>query len=110
MAWAGALKSGGESAMGCSVASRLVLDKKDLVKINGFNQEMQYGGQDRELGERLENLGIKGKQIRYSAICVHLDHARGYVNPETWAKNNAIRKNTRDQKLTWTEQGITTNL
>ena len=65
--------------------------KKDLVKINGFNQEMQYGGQDRELGERLENLGIKGKQIRYSAICVHLDHARGYVNPETWAKNNAIR-------------------
>ena len=27
--------------------------KKDLVKINGFNQEMQYGGQDRELGERL---------------------------------------------------------
>ena len=84
--------------------------KKDLVKINGFNQEMQYGGQDRELGERLENLGIKGKQIRYSAICVHLDHARGYVNPETWAKNNAIRKNTRDQKLTWTEQGITTNL
>lgn len=84
--------------------------KKDLVKINGFNQEMQYGGQDRELGERLENLGVKGKQIRYSAICVHLDHARGYVNPETWAKNNAIRKNTRDQKLTWTEQGITTNL
>ena len=84
--------------------------KKDLVKINGFNQEMQYGGQDRELGERLENLGVKGKQIRYSAICVHLDHARGYVNPETWAKNNAIRKNTRDQKLIWTEQGITTNL
>lgn len=84
--------------------------KKDLVKINGFNQEMQYGGQDRELGERLENTGIKGKQIRYSAICVHLDHARGYVNPETWAKNNAIRKNTRDKKTVWTEQGIDTNL
>ena len=83
--------------------------KKDLVKINGFNQEMQYGGQDRELGERLENTGIKGKQIRYSAICVHLDHARGYVNPETWAKNNAIRKNTRDHKVVWTKIGIDSN-
>lgn len=84
--------------------------KEDLVKINGFNQEMQYGGQDRELGERLENVGIKGKQIRYSAICVHLDHKRGYVNPETWAKNNAIRKNTRDKKVMWTEKGIDTNI
>ena len=83
--------------------------KKDLVKINGYNQEMQYGGQDRELGERLGNLGVKGKQIRYSAICVHLDHARGYVNPETWAKNNAIRKNTRDNKIVWTKIGIDSN-
>ena len=51
--------------------------KKDLVEVNGFNQEMQYGGQDRELGERLFNKGLKSKQIRYSAICVHLDHKRG---------------------------------
>lgn len=83
--------------------------KEDLVKINGFNQEMQYGGQDRELGERLENSGIKGVQIRYSAICIHLDHARGYVNPETWAKNNAIRKNTRDNKVIRTTIGIDSN-
>lgn len=84
--------------------------KKDLVKINGFNQEMQYGGQDRELGERLQNTGLKSKQIRYSAICVHLDHARGYVNKETWEKNNNIRKNTRNNKEVWTEKGINTNL
>jgi len=84
--------------------------KENLIKINGFNQEMQYGGQDRELGERLENIGIKGKQIRYSAICVHLDHKRGYVNPETWAKNNAIRKNTRNKKVIWTENGIDKNV
>ena len=59
---------------------------------------MQYGGQDRELGRKAGKSRIKGKQIRYSAICVHLDHARGYVNPETWAKNNAIRKNTKEIK------------
>src|SRR5690606_40062098 len=65
--------------------------KSDIVAVNGFNHEMQYGGLDRELGERLFNLGLLSKQIRYSAICLHLDHARGYANPDTWAKNNAIR-------------------
>jgi glycosyltransferase involved in cell wall biosynthesis len=83
--------------------------KKDLMAINGFNQEMQYGGQDRELGERLFNSGLKSKQIRYSAICVHLDHARGYVNEETWKKNYAIRENTRKNKVIRTPIGIDSN-
>lgn len=83
--------------------------KKDLVAINGFNQDMQYGGQDRELGERLFNKGLKSKQIRYSAICVHLDHKRGYVTKETWEKNAAIRKNTRDKKIIKTPIGIESN-
>lgn len=84
--------------------------KKDLMKVNGFNQEMQYGGQDRELGERLFNKGLKSKQIRYSAICVHLDHKRGYVNEETWKKNFAIRENTRKNKVIKTPVGIDSNL
>lgn len=83
--------------------------KKDLIAINGFNQEMQYGGQDRELGERLFNNGLKSKQIRYSAICIHLDHARGYVNEETWKKNFAIRENTRNNKVIRTAVGIDSN-
>lgn len=70
---------------------------------------MQYGGQDRELGERLFNKGLKSKQIRYNAVCVHLDHARGYVNEETWKKNYAIRKNTRDNKVVKTPIGIDSN-
>ncbi|MGK4567616.1 glycosyltransferase family 2 protein [Flavobacterium sp. 3HN19-14] len=83
--------------------------KTDLVNINGFNQEMQYGGQDRELGERLFNSGLKSKQIRYSAICVHSDHARGYVNEETWKKNYAIRENTKKNKVIKTPIGIDSN-
>lgn len=84
--------------------------KQDLMEVNGFNQEMQYGGQDRELGERLFNKGLKSKQIRYSAICVHLDHKRGYVNEETWKKNHAIRENTRKNKVVKTPIGIDSNL
>jgi glycosyltransferase involved in cell wall biosynthesis len=83
--------------------------KEDLVFINGFNQEMQYGGQDRELGERLFNKGLKSKQIRYSAIVVHLDHARGYVNEATWNKNFAIRENTKKNKVVKTISGIDSN-
>ncbi|RRJ92194.1 glycosyltransferase family 2 protein [Flavobacterium macacae] len=83
--------------------------KEDLVFINGFNQEMQYGGQDRELGERLFNKGLKSKQIRYSAIVVHLDHARGYVNEATWKKNFAVRENTRNNKVVKTPIGIDSN-
>lgn len=80
--------------------------KSDVVSVNGFNEEMQYGGQDRELGERMMNKGIKGKQIRYSAVCVHLDHKRGYKTAESIAKNKAIRKDTRVNLKTWTESGI----
>lgn len=80
--------------------------KKDILNVNGFDERMQYGGQDRELGERLFNFGIKSKQLRYSAVCVHLDHKRGYRTPESLAKNAAIRKKTRKEKRVWTYYGI----
>jgi glycosyltransferase involved in cell wall biosynthesis len=83
--------------------------KQDLIGVNGFNEEMQYGGEDRELGERLFNFGLSSKQIRYSAICVHLDHSRGYVTDEVWQKNNAIRNFTKANKVTKTSSGIFSN-
>ncbi|MGY5850255.1 glycosyltransferase family 2 protein [Salegentibacter sp. F14] len=80
--------------------------KKDILAVNGFDERMQYGGQDRELGERLSNHGIKSKQIRYSAVCVHLDHPRGYKTPESIAFNKQIRKETREQEKAFTPFGI----
>ncbi|TBN06413.1 glycosyltransferase [Hyunsoonleella flava] len=81
--------------------------KKDIIEANGYDERMQYGGEDRELGERLFNAGIKAKQIRYSAICLHLDHERGYVKPEMIAKNKQIRAETKKKKIKRTEYGIT---
>lgn len=80
--------------------------KSDILKINGFDERMQYGGQDRELGERLVNLGVKPKQIRYSTTCLHLDHKRGYATKESIEKNQNIRKETRSSKRPWTDFGI----
>lgn len=80
--------------------------KEDLIAINGYDERMQYGGPDRELGERLFNFGIKSKQIRYKAICLHLDHPRGYKTKDSLDRNLAIRKHTRDAKVIRTPFGI----
>lgn len=81
--------------------------KKDIVAVNGFDERMKYGGEDRELGERMMNNGIKSIQIRYSAICLHLDHERNYVNETDLANNAAIRAKTKKTKAAWTSFGIT---
>jgi glycosyltransferase involved in cell wall biosynthesis len=80
--------------------------KANIIAVNGFDQEMKYGGEDREMGERLFNTGLQSKQIRYSAICVHLDHSRGYVSDEVWKKNNDIRAYTKRHKVIKTKTGI----
>lgn len=80
--------------------------KTDIEAVNGYDERMRYGALDREMGERLINKGIKGKQIRYSAICLHLDHSRGYVNEKDLANNAAIRNATKSEKKTWTDFGI----
>ena len=80
--------------------------KEDIIEVNGFDERMQYGGQDRELGERLMNLGIQGKQFRYSAICLHLDHKRGYKTPESIQKNLEIREKVKKNRIKYTPFGI----
>lgn len=80
--------------------------KADLLRVNGFDTRMQYGGQDREFGERLEHAGIRGKRIRHRAICVHLDHPRGYANEESIQRNRAIRAETRRLRSTWAINGL----
>ncbi|MFW6275207.1 MAG: glycosyltransferase family 2 protein [bacterium] len=80
--------------------------KTDLIGVNGFNEDMHYGGQDRELGERLQNLGIKSKQIRYSAVCIHLEHGRPYMTKESIRKNRAIRDEVKKNNIIKTPNGI----
>lgn len=80
--------------------------KSDILAVNGFDERMQYGGEDRELGERMMNNGVHSKQIRYSAVVIHLDHERGYVKPEMIEKNRTIREITKKENRIWTDFGI----
>ena len=83
--------------------------KADIIVVNGFDERMQYGGLDVEMGERMLNRGFKSIQMRYSTVCIHLDHKRGYSDPEIWKKNAGIRKEVRDKKISWTNYGIEKN-
>lgn len=80
--------------------------RSDIIEANGFNEDMHYGGQDREFGERLINKKLRSKQIRYSAIVLHLDHKRPYKTKESMVNNLAIRKNTKKTGIIKTPNGI----
>ena len=80
--------------------------KSHVLEVNGYDERMAYGGLDRELGERLVNAGIRPIQVRFRAVLVHLDHARGYSRRETWQANGALRRETRRSRTIWTPYGI----
>jgi glycosyltransferase involved in cell wall biosynthesis/tRNA A-37 threonylcarbamoyl transferase component Bud32 len=80
--------------------------RSDIIAANGFDERMRYGGEDREFGERLVNAGIRGKQIRYSAICLHLEHSRSYISDADLALNKQIRQETKQNHSVSTNYGI----
>lgn len=77
-----------------------------LLDVNGFEGEMGYGGLDRALGYRLENLGVRGKQVRHRAICMHLHHDRPYRDPEVVQRNRGILERIRRSGETRSRRGI----
>lgn len=80
--------------------------KADVMRVNGFDERLGYGGLDRELGERLFQAGVRPCQIRHRAVCVHLDHSRSYVDPAVVAQNQAFRAENRRRRVRWTPFGI----
>lgn len=78
----------------------------DLLAVNGFNESMRYGAEDVELGVRLNNLGVRGRHCRYSAPLLHIEHDRGYADPEIIAANKAHVKALKSTHISWTDNGI----
>lgn len=77
-----------------------------ILAVNGFEAEMGYGGQDRAFGERLENLGLRGKQIRHRAPCLHLEHERPYATEASKRRNAEIRRRIRRWGEVRARQGL----
>lgn len=77
-----------------------------ILRVNGMDEDMKYGGGDKEFGIRLENSGVKGRHLRFTAPLVHLDHPRGYKDPEKVKAHRRKIVAARRQSVTWTAQGI----
>lgn len=77
-----------------------------ILKAKGFDIRMRYGAEDREFGQRLENGGITGIQLRYGTPLLHLYHERPYRNEADWQLNLRIWKTTKKEHLTTTTHGI----
>ena len=67
---------------------------------------MTYGSEDVELGVRLNNAGIRGRHIRYTAPLLHIEHSRGYADPVIAAQNKRYMKAVRRSGKAWTDNGI----
>jgi hypothetical protein len=80
--------------------------RDEVLAVGGFDERMKYGGLDKEFGVRLGNNGTKGAHLRYSAPLVHLDHPRGYSDPEGRKRNRALIEAARREGIKVTQHGI----
>ncbi len=80
--------------------------RADFLAVNGYDEGLVYGGQDKELGERLKNAGLRAKSVRYTTPALHLFHGRPYDNRSGRTANRDQINKTRKDKLNWTERGI----
>ena len=79
--------------------------KTDFIKINGFNEALVgWGIDDSEMIQRIHNIGIKGKRLKYSGIAYHIYHKE--QSKSHLEINNEIERQTTEKKLLFIEKGI----
>jgi GT2 family glycosyltransferase len=60
--------------------------------VGGFDERMGWGGEDVDLGLRLEAAGIRCRSVRHSARVFHLEHERPYASEEQVRRNVELRR------------------
>ena len=82
------------------------LFRADALRVNGFDESIKYGGGDKEFGVRLQNAGVRGQHLRYTAPLVHLDHPRGYRDEAQIRRHKVLIREVRRSGRSWTPTGI----
>lgn len=83
--------------------------RANILAVNGFDESLKYGGEDKEFGERLKNIGVRGRTLRYSTPVLHLEHPRSYLSEDIIAFNRAAIERARNTDHAWTEHGLVQN-
>lgn len=80
--------------------------REAILAVNGFDETMVWGGEDKEFGIRLANNGLRARALRFTTTAVHLDHPRGYRDPQAVARQREMIRAARRSGKTWTEHGL----
>lgn len=79
--------------------------KEDFIKVNGFNEELVgWGIDDSEMIQRLHNIGIVGKRLKFAGIAYHIYHkeqSKSHIEI-----NREIEKQAEQEKITSIKKGI----
>jgi len=79
--------------------------KSDFLKVNGFNESLTgWGIDDSEMIQRLINIGIHGKRLKFKGLAYHIYHQE--QDKSHIEVNKIIERETTDKKLTYIEKGV----
>lgn len=79
--------------------------REDFIRINGFNESLTgWGIDDSEMIQRLLNIGIKGKRLKFRGIVYHIYHKE--QDKSHIEINQRIEKETTENKIKFIENGI----
>ena len=77
--------------------------KSDLIKVNGFDERMTgWGREDNEIVQRLYNIGVKRRNLKFAALTIHIYHKQrkpSGVNPNDQFLQETIENQSRRCEL-----------
>lgn len=80
--------------------------KADAIAVNGFDNRFSYGFEDGDFGNRLENLGLTPRTVRWTAVLLHLWHERPWAHPEEMERNQQLMTPKSTGGLHWAKNGL----
>lgn len=86
---------------GCNMA----FWKEDILKINGYNEDLEMWGQeDVEVSYRLVHAGVQKKQLKMGGVEFHLYHK--FASRENLSYHEQVLQRVIEEKRFWCENGI----
>lgn len=83
--------------------------RRDLLAVNGFDESFTgYGSEDRDIGIRLHNNGVRSRYLKFSLVQMHLDHPQSYLDPAVAADNRRRFRSRKTDRTTRIDLGVDT--
>lgn len=81
--------------------------REDVQRVNGFDEDHAgYGSEDRDMGVRLRNAGVRSKYLKFSLVQLHVRHSRPWIDPVIARENRRRMKRRFLDGTTWVPNGL----